>query len=150
MIFLFLAATVEITGFWNFGPFMCDFYNSMDVHVSTVSTLHILCIAVDRYYAIAKPLQAAHINIENTEWVGCDLLSYALRVFYKKFWLLAVYLYVASVPHDHHCANGLDDDPHRLARPHCHLLPANLSRLVHHQRVPPAQGLPSRPVQIHC
>lgn len=27
---------------------MCDFYNAMDVHVSTVSTLHILCISIDR------------------------------------------------------------------------------------------------------
>ena len=27
---------------------MCDLYNAMDVHVSTVSTLHIVCISIDR------------------------------------------------------------------------------------------------------
>ena len=31
-------ATVEITGKWNFGLLMCNFWNSIDVHVSTVST----------------------------------------------------------------------------------------------------------------
>ena len=35
-------------GSWQFGSLMCDFYNAMDVHVSTVSTLHILCISIDR------------------------------------------------------------------------------------------------------
>ena len=41
-------ATVEITGKWNFGLLMCNFWNSIDVHVSTVSTLHLCCISVDR------------------------------------------------------------------------------------------------------
>ena len=47
-------ATVEITGHWSFGPFMCDLYNSMDVHVSTVSTLHLCCISVDREAAAGQ------------------------------------------------------------------------------------------------
>ena len=42
------SATLEITGQWIFGSFMCDFWNSMDVHVSTVSTLHLCVIATDR------------------------------------------------------------------------------------------------------
>jgi hypothetical protein len=33
---------------WNFSSAMCDFWNSIDVHVSTVSTLHLCCISVDR------------------------------------------------------------------------------------------------------
>ena len=41
-------ATVEITGKWHFGPVMCNFWNAMDVHVSTVSTLHLCCISIDR------------------------------------------------------------------------------------------------------
>jgi hypothetical protein len=50
-------ATVEITGRWNFGYRVCDLWNSLDIHFSTVSTLHLCCIAVDRYYAIVKPLK---------------------------------------------------------------------------------------------
>ena len=41
-------ASVEITGKWNFGYRICDLWNSLDVHFSTVSTLHLCCIAVDR------------------------------------------------------------------------------------------------------
>ncbi len=50
-------ATVEITGQWNFGYRICDLWNSLDVHFSTVSTLHLCCIAVDRYFAIVRPLK---------------------------------------------------------------------------------------------
>lgn len=41
-------ASVEITGRWLFGPFMCDVWNSLDVYFSTVSILHLCCISVDR------------------------------------------------------------------------------------------------------
>jgi len=67
-------ATVEITGRWNFSFFMCDFWNSMDVHASTVSTLHLCCISVDRYYAIARPLQY-HMVI--TVRVACLMIALA-------------------------------------------------------------------------
>ncbi len=50
-------ATVEITGRWNFGYRICDLWISLDVHFSTVSTLHLCCISVDRYYAIVRPLK---------------------------------------------------------------------------------------------
>lgn len=67
-------ATVEITGRWNFSFSMCDFWNSMDVHASTVSTLHLCCISVDRYYAIARPLQY-HMVI--TVRVACLMIALA-------------------------------------------------------------------------
>nr|XP_018906763.1 PREDICTED: octopamine receptor beta-3R-like [Bemisia tabaci] len=50
-------ASVEITGRWMFGYFMCDVWNSLDVYFSTASILHLCCISVDRYYAIVRPLQ---------------------------------------------------------------------------------------------
>jgi hypothetical protein len=50
-------ATVEITGQWNFGYRICDLWNSLDVHFSTVSTLHLCCISMDRYFAIVRPLK---------------------------------------------------------------------------------------------
>ncbi|KAK9890910.1 hypothetical protein WA026_012252 [Henosepilachna vigintioctopunctata] len=50
-------ASVELTGMWLFGPFMCDMWNSFDVYFSTASILHLCCISVDRYYAIVRPLE---------------------------------------------------------------------------------------------
>ncbi|XP_037089696.1 octopamine receptor beta-3R-like, partial [Pollicipes pollicipes] len=50
-------ASIQITGQWLFGPFMCDAWNSFDVFFSTVSILHLCCISVDRYCAIMLPLE---------------------------------------------------------------------------------------------
>ncbi|CAL7938695.1 unnamed protein product [Xylocopa violacea] len=50
-------ASVQITGRWLFGYFMCDVWNSLDVYFSTSSILHLMCISVDRYWAIVKPLK---------------------------------------------------------------------------------------------
>ncbi|XP_017889046.1 octopamine receptor beta-2R-like isoform X2 [Ceratina calcarata] len=50
-------ASVQITGKWLFGYFMCDVWNSLDVYFSTSSILHLMCISVDRYWAIVKPLK---------------------------------------------------------------------------------------------
>lgn len=50
-------ASVELTGKWLFGYFMCDVWNSLDVYFSTASILHLCCISVDRYYAIVRPLE---------------------------------------------------------------------------------------------
>ncbi|XP_033219965.1 octopamine receptor beta-2R isoform X2 [Belonocnema kinseyi] len=49
--------SVQVTGRWLFGYFMCDVWNSLDVYFSTSSILHLMCISVDRYYAIVKPLK---------------------------------------------------------------------------------------------
>ncbi|CAH2009297.1 unnamed protein product [Acanthoscelides obtectus] len=48
--------SVEVSGRWIFGYFMCDVWNSLDVYFSTASILHLCCISVDRYYAIVQPL----------------------------------------------------------------------------------------------
>ncbi|XP_061933471.1 octopamine receptor beta-2R isoform X2 [Apis cerana] len=50
-------ASVQLTGKWLFGYFMCDVWNSLDVYFSTSSILHLMCISVDRYWAIVKPLK---------------------------------------------------------------------------------------------
>lgn len=41
-------ALQNLHGKWIFGPFMCNFYNSLDVYFSTASILHLCCISVDR------------------------------------------------------------------------------------------------------
>lgn len=50
-------ASVELSGKWLFGAFMCNVWNSLDVYFSTASILHLCCISVDRYYAIVRPLE---------------------------------------------------------------------------------------------
>ncbi|GAB0092528.1 Octopamine receptor beta-3R [Sergentomyia squamirostris] len=50
-------ASVELSGRWLFGAFMCNVWNSLDVYFSTASILHLCCISVDRYYAIVRPLE---------------------------------------------------------------------------------------------
>ncbi|KAB0795427.1 hypothetical protein PPYR_12266 [Photinus pyralis] len=57
MVAMTFNYSVQISGKWLFGRFMCDFWNSMDVYFSTVSILHLSCISVDRYFAIVKPLK---------------------------------------------------------------------------------------------
>jgi hypothetical protein len=51
-----------------FGAAVCDIYNSIDVHASTVSTLHLCCISLDRYFAIVKPFDYHHFM--NPRWVA--------------------------------------------------------------------------------
>jgi len=59
-------ATQEILGRWIFGPSVCDLWNSIDVHASTVSTLHLCAISFDRFYAIVKPFDYHHyMNIRS-------------------------------------------------------------------------------------
>ena len=76
-------ATVEITGRWNFGYRICDLWNSLDVHFSTVSTLHLCCIAVDRYYAIVRPLKyTSYMTVKvaalmiGVAWTAPTLISF--------------------------------------------------------------------------
>ncbi|XP_026461711.1 octopamine receptor beta-2R-like [Ctenocephalides felis] len=75
--------SVQLTGRWLFGYFMCDVWNSLDVYFSTASILHLCCISVDRYYAIVKPLKypismtkkVVAVMILNT-WIAPALLSF--------------------------------------------------------------------------
>ncbi|KAF4526909.1 hypothetical protein B566_EDAN008352 [Ephemera danica] len=76
-------ATVEITGRWMLGYFMCDVWNSLDVYFSTASILHLCCISVDRYYAIVRPLEYPITMTERTVgfmlanvWVLPALISF--------------------------------------------------------------------------
>ncbi|XP_055551301.1 octopamine receptor beta-2R [Wyeomyia smithii] len=75
--------SVQISGSWKFGSFMCDVWNSLDVYFSTASILHLCCISVDRYYAIVKPLKypismtkrVVAVMLLNT-WISPALLSF--------------------------------------------------------------------------
>ena len=47
-----LAAVNEVSSEWFLGSEMCDFFISMDVLCCTASILHLVCIAMDRYWAV--------------------------------------------------------------------------------------------------
>ena len=51
--------TISLTR-WIFGSAVCNLWNSIDVHASTVSTLHLCAISFDRFYAIVKPFDYDH------------------------------------------------------------------------------------------
>lgn len=83
MVAMTFNASVQMTGHWMFGYFMCDVWNSLDVYFSTASILHLCCISVDRYYAIVKPLKypinmtkrVVAIMLLNT-WISPAIISF--------------------------------------------------------------------------
>ncbi|XP_075210905.1 octopamine receptor beta-2R-like [Lycorma delicatula] len=83
MVAMTFNASVQMTGHWMFGYFMCDVWNSLDVYFSTASILHLCCISVDRYYAIVKPLKypinmtkrVVAIMLLNT-WISPAVISF--------------------------------------------------------------------------
>ncbi|EGT46797.1 hypothetical protein CAEBREN_09468 [Caenorhabditis brenneri] len=52
MIVTPLGAWFTVTGSWNLGVVVCDFWISVDVLVCTASILHLVAIALDRYWSI--------------------------------------------------------------------------------------------------
>lgn len=83
MVAMTFNASVQLSGRWLFGYFMCDVWNSLDVYFSTASILHLCCISVDRYYAIVTPLKypinmtkrVVAIMILNT-WISPAIISF--------------------------------------------------------------------------
>lgn len=80
-------ASVELSGRWIFGRFMCDVWSSLDVYFSTASILHLCCISVDRYYAIVRPLEYPAImrHVVVTGMLSCAWLLPALISFIPIF-----------------------------------------------------------------
>lgn len=75
--------SVQVTRTWVFGYFMCDVWNSLDVYFSTSSILHLMCISLDRYYAIVKPLKYPIIMTKKVVaymllacWISPALISF--------------------------------------------------------------------------
>ena len=49
-----IGAINEVTGKWIFGPKLCDAWTCMDVLSCTASILHLVAIALDRYWAVTN------------------------------------------------------------------------------------------------
>ncbi|UXI19999.1 ERGIC-53 protein [Sarcoptes scabiei] len=47
----------DIYRYWPWGPVLCHFWISCDVMCCTASILHLCCVAIDRFWAITRPLR---------------------------------------------------------------------------------------------
>jgi len=68
-----LGAVTEIRQSWVFGPFLCDMWTSSDVLCCTASILHLLAIALDRYWAVTYP-HYIHSRNSTSIWVLISLV----------------------------------------------------------------------------
>ncbi|XP_015788350.1 5-hydroxytryptamine receptor-like [Tetranychus urticae] len=62
-----ISAFYEVTGEWTFGSFLCEIWISADVLCCTASILHLLAIALDRYWAVTR---VNHIKERDLSLVG--------------------------------------------------------------------------------
>lgn len=68
-----LGAVYEISKKWILGPTLCDMWTSSDVFCCTASILHLLAIALDRYWAVTHP-HYIHSRSSTTIWVLISLV----------------------------------------------------------------------------
>ncbi|KAH9522848.1 hypothetical protein DERF_006405 [Dermatophagoides farinae] len=47
----------DLYRYWPWGPVLCHFWISCDVMCCTASILHLCCVAIDRFWAITRPLR---------------------------------------------------------------------------------------------
>ncbi|XP_034242892.1 5-hydroxytryptamine receptor-like [Thrips palmi] len=66
-----LGAVYEISQGWILGPELCDMWTSSDVLCCTASILHLVAIAVDRYWAVT---QVDYIHTRNSQRIGIMIL----------------------------------------------------------------------------
>ena len=81
-------ASVEISGKWIFPQEMCDFWNSFDVYICTVSILHLCCTSIDRFFVIKYPFK--HARHMNKHIVTCMLVPTWILPLFLSF--LPIYL----------------------------------------------------------
>ncbi|XP_011500824.1 PREDICTED: 5-hydroxytryptamine receptor-like [Ceratosolen solmsi marchali] len=67
-----LGAVYEINSGWSLGPVLCDMWTSSDVLCCTASILHLVAIAVDRYWAVTD---LNYIQARNPRRIGCLVVT---------------------------------------------------------------------------
>jgi len=67
-----LGAEYEVYGEWNLGPELCDFWICADVLCCTASILHLLAIAIDRYWAVSD---IEYIHNRNVKKIGFLIIA---------------------------------------------------------------------------
>ncbi|XP_011870307.1 PREDICTED: 5-hydroxytryptamine receptor 2A-like isoform X2 [Vollenhovia emeryi] len=67
-----LGAVYEINSAWSLGPELCDMWTSSDVLCCTASILHLVAIAVDRYWAVTD---INYIQARNPRRIGILIVT---------------------------------------------------------------------------
>ncbi|XP_076633221.1 serotonin receptor isoform X2 [Colletes latitarsis] len=67
-----LGAVYEINSRWSLGPELCDMWTSSDVLCCTASILHLVAIAVDRYWAVTD---LNYIQARNPRRIGILIVT---------------------------------------------------------------------------
>ncbi|XP_071555541.1 serotonin receptor isoform X2 [Temnothorax nylanderi] len=67
-----LGAVYEINSAWSLGPELCDMWTSSDVLCCTASILHLVAIAVDRYWAVTD---INYIQARNPRRIGTMIVA---------------------------------------------------------------------------
>ncbi|KYN04125.1 5-hydroxytryptamine receptor [Cyphomyrmex costatus] len=67
-----LGAVYEINSGWSLGPELCDMWTSSDVLCCTASILHLVAIAVDRYWAVTD---INYIQARNPRRIGILIIT---------------------------------------------------------------------------
>uniref|UniRef100_A0A0K0EBS1 G_PROTEIN_RECEP_F1_2 domain-containing protein n=1 Tax=Strongyloides stercoralis TaxID=6248 RepID=A0A0K0EBS1_STRER len=64
-----LGAWITVAGEWNFGEALCDFWSSVDVLLCTASILHLVAIALDRYWSITDIYYVQNRTPKRITWM---------------------------------------------------------------------------------
>ncbi|KAF7640976.1 hypothetical protein LDENG_00001810, partial [Lucifuga dentata] len=78
-----------VDGCWFYGDDFCLLHSSMDLFLTALSILHLVCIAVDRYQAICNPLHYSSKITMSVAWImvcACWTLAatFAFGLMYSK------------------------------------------------------------------
>ncbi|XP_041662915.1 trace amine-associated receptor 13c-like [Cheilinus undulatus] len=91
------SAIRTVHGCWFYGEVFCELHSSFDVFLTTLSILHLICIAVDRHEAICNPL---HYSMKITIPVAWIMVCWS--------WVLAA-VYSFGVHYSKANVAGLED-----------------------------------------
>lgn len=80
-----IAAIVEVNGKWTFGPLFCDVFTSLDVLSCTASILHLVAIALDRFWAVT-----------NVEYIHCRSPTSVGKMIFC-VWIVSLVISVAPI-----------------------------------------------------
>ncbi|XP_056620933.1 trace amine-associated receptor 13c-like [Triplophysa dalaica] len=84
-----LSIIRSVTGCWYYGDAVCLLHSSFDLFLTSVSILHLVCIAFDRYQAVCHPLQYPTRVTIPIAWImvllsWCMIALYSYGLLYSK------------------------------------------------------------------
>ncbi|XP_075998607.1 trace amine-associated receptor 13c-like [Genypterus blacodes] len=91
-----------VDGCWFYGDAFCLLHSSLDMFLSSLSVIHLICIAVDRYQAICNPLHYSSTITMSVAWimVGASwalVATYSFGLLYSKGNVAGIEEYMESI-----------------------------------------------------